>query len=237
MQFASPSGPSATVVAHERWAASPAQTSWMPQGSEAGAVVESLRDRERQIQREREELLRMKAALSGEAPPALSRSAVPPTSYLSTSRPQVSSQVQTPPQVRSSSDGATGHVANTFGEDVASLFARYESILRQVFSHYDSSGSGMLSMADIVRMARGYDITPTFISRKEIRDAFDSALTGSRGGLNYGQFICALGHIASISLSKPMFAHLYKTTASKVNVMLTMWGVGDASKLSEVRSR
>ena len=231
------------AIAHEQWAASPSlqaqpiTTGWAPQGREAGAVVESLRDRERQIQREREELLRMKAALAG--PSSMSSpvrsAAAAPVPFLSTSavgsRSSPSSRASKP-----ASDDASV-VESTFGAESAAMFARYDSILRQVYSHFDSNGVSSLSMPDLVRMARDYDITPTFISRKEIRDAYESALGGKRGGLSYGRFLCALGHVASISLSKPMFTHLYKSHSSKVNVLLTMWGVGDSSKLSEIRNR
>jgi len=44
-----------------------------------------------------------------------------------------------------------------------------------------------------------------------------------------------LANIAVQSLSKPMFAHLYSTNLKKVDVMLSMWGLGDPVKLSEIQ--
>jgi hypothetical protein len=82
-----------------------------------------------------------------------------------------------------------------------------------------------------------YDIMPTFITRRELREAFDLSSEIGDNVLGYGEWLDCLGHIAVMALSKPMFAHLYTTTAAKVNVLLTMWGVADRQKLFEIEEQ
>merc|ERR1712232_748365 len=101
--------------------------------------------------------------------------------------------------------------------------------------HYGGLRKGKVELAEFVRLAQDYDITPTFLSRKELRQIFGNHT--SQDGLDFDGFTGALAEIAVYSLSKPMFAHLYATKLDKVNVLLTMWGVADPSKLTEIQTR
>ena len=49
-------------------------------------------------------------------------------------------------------------------------------------------------------------------------------------------FIDALRITAVVALSKKTFKSLYPTEASKVHVLLSLWGVGDPLKLEQLRS-
>ncbi len=50
------------------------------------------------------------------------------------------------------------------------------------------------------------------------------------------QFVEAVARCAIVALSnKKGLDHLYPTNASKVGVLLEMWGLADVSKLKEVR--
>ena len=116
---------------------------------------------------------------------------------------------------------------------VATLLEKHVVVLSRVFDYYLQRGNGAtLDIGDIVQLAQDYDITPTFISRKEIRDV---CLRNEKQEISYPVFVTCLANIAIESLSKPMFAHLYSSSVSKVNVLLTMWGLADPTKLSEIQ--
>mmetsp|Transcript_21361 Transcript_21361/g.38383 ORF Transcript_21361/g.38383 Transcript_21361/m.38383 type:complete len:135 (+) Transcript_21361:1927-2331(+) len=117
------------------------------------------------------------------------------------------------------------------------LFDKHAVVLSRVYEFYKQlGGTNAMQLSDIIQLAQDYDVTPTFISRKEIRDLYTSVNRKSNiGALSYGSFVEILAQIAVHSLSKPMFAHLYSTDLSKVNVLLTMWGLADPVKLSEIQ--
>ena len=125
-----------------------------------------------------------------------------------------------------------------FDMSVQALFEKYRVTLHKVFLFYASHAEGapLVRMPGFVRLAQDYDICPTFTSRRELRECFDRAAHGS-DALDFGLFVEALGHVALTALSKPMFSHMYSSSASKVNVLLAMWGVGDADKLDSLRSQ
>lgn len=97
-----------------------------------------------------------------------------------------------------------------------------------------------------VKCASDFDITPTFCSKKELRDCFEASLNNANERvstrreeipLDFPGFVDGLCFVAITSLGKPMFAHLYTTNASRVSVLLVMWGLGDANQLDAVVSR
>mmetsp|Transcript_8862 Transcript_8862/g.10105 ORF Transcript_8862/g.10105 Transcript_8862/m.10105 type:complete len:337 (-) Transcript_8862:396-1406(-) len=117
------------------------------------------------------------------------------------------------------------------------VFDKHMIILERVFDYYGgNSKSGSVKLAEFVRLAQDYDILPTFLSRKELRSVYKNNAFEDVG-LTYSGFTCALAELATFALSKPMFAHLYPTKLSKVNVLLNMWGVADSTKLSEIQNR
>lgn len=124
-------------------------------------------------------------------------------------------------------------------EPLVALFDKNAVVLSRVFEYYRSSnGTGVVQLSDIIRLAQNYDFTPTMISRKEIRELYDDVAGRSADSvqsLSYEGFIEVLAKIAVYSVSKPMFAHLYKTNIAKVNVLLTTWRVADPVKLSEIQ--
>ena len=94
----------------------------------------------------------------------------------------------------------------------------------------------MVRAAGFLHCASDFDITPTFASRKELRDAYERAARGANA-LDFTAFVEALAYVAIDALGKPMFAHLYTTPASRVSVLLVMWGVGDTSVLDAIIAR
>jgi hypothetical protein len=79
-----------------------------------------------------------------------------------------------------------------------------------------------------------FDVSPTFLSRREVKAVY-AACGGAGGrGLGYADFTAALAHAALTALSKPAFTHLYPTPRDKVLVLLEMWGLADERKLAEI---
>jgi len=126
-----------------------------------------------------------------------------------------------------------------FDGAVVALFNKHASALRRVFRHYavrDASVGDVVRLPGLVRLAQDFDITPTFSSRKEVKDAFERAGRGLEA-LDFPAFVESLGYIAIEALGKPMFAHLYTTDAARVSVLLVMWGLGDPASLDAVVAR
>jgi hypothetical protein len=159
-----------------------------------------------------------------------------------------------------------------FEPEVMLLFDRYRKPLAGLWQLYASlsapSGDGLPEGVDARRFLElfaDYDIAPTFITRRELRQIFVAAarahgtlgasagMRGSPGGpdgldasrvggdvagvLPYAGFVEALGRAALASLSKPAFAHLYPTARDKVLVLLEMWGLADVRKLTDMQHR
>ena len=143
-----------------------------------------------------------------------------------------------PPSASSANAGPI--TSAVYDASVVSLLNKHASALRRVFRHYatrDSmDGMDLVRLAGFIKCATDFDITPTFASRKELREAFEraAATSGAADGLGFNAFVEALAHVAVDALGKPMFAHLYQTHAARVSVLLVMWGLGDPNKLDEV---
>lgn len=122
-----------------------------------------------------------------------------------------------------------------FDANVNALLNKHVNALKRVFRHYASrdDGADSVRVPGFIRCASDFDITPTFASRQELYDAFQLAGKGV-DALDFFGFIEALGHVAINSLGKPMFSHLYSTPASRVSVLLVMWGLGDAASLDAI---
>jgi hypothetical protein len=156
-----------------------------------------------------------------------------------------------------------------FDPEVVSLFEKYKKPLLALWSFYSGLSGGAASEASGIDCKRflelfgDYDISPTFITRRELKSIFVAAAkahgtlqsaggAGSpgaaseaggaasseiRGHLAYAGLIETLGRAALASLSKPAFAHLYPTAKDRVMVLLEMWGVADSRKLAEMQRR
>lgn len=106
------------------------------------------------------------------------------------------------------------------------LFEPHETVMRSLQQFFGSDLKGL------VQLCTSYDIIPTFISKSEVRN-----IIRSDGELSFEDFIVGLAEIAIFCLSKPMFAHLYSTDKSKINVLLNMWGVADANKIMSLKQQ
>jgi hypothetical protein len=135
---------------------------------------------------------------------------------------------------------------------VLPLFESHSAHLMLVF-HYYSSGMGnhyghavkTLNLMGasgqhkgVMQMSVDYDVTPSFLLKKEIKSCFSVVMRMQEGGggtgLDFGGFIQLLGLLAVLALSKPSFQHLYPTHQAKVGVLLEMWGFADPIKLQHV---
>lgn len=158
--------------------------------------------------------------------------------------------------------GASSSSEVLFDPDVMALFDRYKKPLHALWQFYASlsgpTGAGEgVDARRFVECLADYDVSPTFIGRRELKAVFIAAArahgtllpaspsaegagsgSSSVGGcLTYAGFIEALGRTALASLSKPAFAHLYPAPRDKVLVLLEMWGLADARKLSDMQHR
>uniref|UniRef100_A0A7S1CMI6 Uncharacterized protein n=1 Tax=Bicosoecida sp. CB-2014 TaxID=1486930 RepID=A0A7S1CMI6_9STRA len=140
--------------------------------------------------------------------------------------------------------------AELFEPEVMALFDKYKRPLYSLFTYYCAGGAS-LNLASFITMAQNFDISPTFLTKKELRAIHTDAArahasapggradagAGGGEGLSYAAFVEALGRLALIALSKPAFQRLYPTPRSKVAVLLEMWGLADQRKLQEVQVR
>ncbi len=126
---------------------------------------------------------------------------------------------------------------NTSGTNESSaLFARFSQPLHLVFKYYAGSAGGALTLEQYMRLGQDYDLYPTFLNKNELKKCFVEAARG-HDTLVFTGFIDALRITAVVALSKKTFKSLYPTEASKVHVLLSLWGVGDPLKLEQLRSR
>mmetsp|Transcript_24723 Transcript_24723/g.40104 ORF Transcript_24723/g.40104 Transcript_24723/m.40104 type:complete len:922 (-) Transcript_24723:1492-4257(-) len=210
-----------TVIAQEQ--------GWVPHPGEADLVRASLEERAKEIEREKQELLEKRKELDASralveeqarqmAQLGKHRGATTPTEEEPRAAPKTNSQTK----------------VSNLDHSLVALYDKHSVVLSRVFEYYRNQNKNGIALEDLINLCQDYDITPTFISRKEIRELF-MEITGIDAAMRYEQFIEILTNIAIYSLSKPMFAHLYSTNLSKVNVLLTMWGVADPIKLSEIQ--
>eukprot|EP00944_MAST-04C_sp_MAST-4C-sp1_P012609 g12609.t1 len=136
------------------------------------------------------------------------------------------------------SSGQTVPVDSLAGgtEESKALFARFTQPLNLVFKYYAGSSAGVLTLEQYMRLGQDYDLYPTFLNKSELKKCFVEAARGHQT-LVFTGFIDALRITAVLALSKKTFKALYPTEASKVHVLLSLWGVGDPLKLEQLRSR
>jgi len=121
-------------------------------------------------------------------------------------------------------------------EESSALFAKFSQPLHSVFKYYSGSSAGALTLEQYMRLGQDYDLYPTFLNKSELKKCFVEAARG-HDTLVFSAFIDALRITAVVALSKKTFKSLYPTEASKVHVLLSLWGVGDPLKLEQLRSR
>jgi len=113
----------------------------------------------------------------------------------------------------------------------------------QVIKLTNSSSGGFY------RLLEEYDITPAYISKKDIKLAFmiilasqrnarsPASLVGGGSGLDFANFIKLMVLIAVVSLSTASsFSSLYSSYESRVEVMLFKWGLSEPLKLQLLKS-
>ena len=145
--------------------------------------------------------------------------------------------------------------AELFEPDVMILFDKYKKPLFELWQYYSSlgedAGSSTASGLDVqhfIEMYADYDIAPTFLTRKELKQIFAASAKAHAGRavsdeeavnvpLSYPGFVEALGRTALVALAKPTFQHLYPSARDKVLVLLDMWGMADPRKLQEVQRK
>ena len=134
---------------------------------------------------------------------------------------------------------------------VRQMFDRHVVQLEEVFEYYaQGSGGGnrqkLLTVGGanerrgLLRLAQDFDISPTFLTKRDVKLIMDAVLkvSGNTGsGLNREWYIKLLGLMAVRALSKPSFQHLYPTYQAKVGVLLEMWGLADPVKLNMIRQQ
>ena len=129
--------------------------------------------------------------------------------------------------------------SRNFDADVTSLFNKHIQPLKRVFRYYstrDDSGFDVIRFQAFFRCCTDFEVTPTFSSKKELRDSFDLS-SGGGDSLEFPLFVECLGHVAVRALGKPIFAKLYPTPASRVNVLLGMWGFGNPATFDAILAK
>jgi hypothetical protein len=146
-----------------------------------------------------------------------------------------------------------------FDPDVIVLFDKHRSTVATLWSFYTAMSRGEdgqrgtargIDVKRFVTLLEDYDICPTFVTKKELKQIF-VATSRAHGGapapganpddpmalpaLSNAAFIEALGRTALVALAKPAFTTLYPTAFDKVKVLLEMWGISDPRKLREVQ--
>lgn len=178
----------------------------------------------------------------------------PPYQYVRSSVPMTQPARQPPPPMRSPPQrsppsGNNGVVvlppSRVFDSSVMSLFNKHVQPLKRIYRHYmsrEDTGADAVGVQSFLRCLSDFDVTPTFASKKEVREAFEQARVSQQqrqtsSGLDFPGFVDALGLVAVNTLGKPMFAHLYQTPQSRVSVLLGMWGLGDPATFDAVLQR
>ena len=115
------------------------------------------------------------------------------------------------------------------------------------FGSYARNTGGELLATGFVSMLQGFDVCPTFISKKEAKDQFRAACGQISGGVSTARtggggdrlpqeaFPTLLALVARQALSRPPFSALYSTPLSKAEVILDLWGMGDATKIRQIQ--
>lgn len=148
-----------------------------------------------------------------------------------------------------------------FDIDVMALFDKHRIAVRDLWSFYAAMSRGSdglrgtangLDIKRFVILMQDYDICPTFVTKKELKQIFTAASRAHSGSntatttndndennlvpLSYAAFVEALGRTALTALAKPAFVTLYPTAFDKVKVLLEMWGIADNRKLQEIQN-
>lgn len=144
-----------------------------------------------------------------------------------------------------------------FQPGVVSQFGAAKKTLIKVFQHYadapdEAAGySRGVTCAAWMRMCKDYLVVSTFAPKRELKGVFADAAkahglmeTAAKPSnsdvatrLTFAAFTEGIGRMALVCLSKPEFAQIYPTPADKVEVVLEIWGLGNPSKLAEVKGR
>ena len=207
---------------------------WTPHPAEAELVKESLIERSRQIQEEREEILRKQRELD------VSTNA----SYFGVGQRRDADRVVKQAKDVLLSEKKRAPLSpsqeipsyeNVMDSTLIPALDKHSKVLERVYEYYSKDRA--VDVSEFIRLAQDYDITPTFLTRKELRSIYRRSCMDSQVGMKYNDFTNGLALIAVTALSKPMFAHLYSTKLAKVDVLLNMWGVADATKLEEIETR
>jgi hypothetical protein len=172
--------------------------------------------------------------------------------------------------------------AELFEPEVMALFDRYRKPLVALYNHYaalSAAAAAAAAAADdhaaaapppatgldcrrFVELFADFDIAPTFVTKRELKQIFAAAsrahggamaaaspgapsspegtaatadAAGAVAPLSYAAFVEALGRTALVALFKPAFQHLYPTARDKVSVLLEMWSVADPRKLQDIQ--
>lgn len=207
---------------------------WTPHPAEAELVKESLIERSRQIQAEREEILRKQRELDRGSN----------ASHFGLGHGQESDRVieEAKGAIRSTQKTTPASPLheipvydNVLDSTLIPALDKHSKVLERVYEYY--SRDRAVDVSEFIRLAQDYDITPTFLTRKELRSIYRKSCMDAQVGMKYNDFTNGLALIAVTALSKPMFAHLYATKLAKLEVLLNMWGVADATKLEEIETR
>jgi hypothetical protein len=236
-------------------AAAPSMTS-TGRGMDASNVRSALEEKQREIEAQKAELMKLRQNLRGGAggSPGGSPAGSPLASAAGMAR---SANGSSPSNGRPAGGGmsrlgdaaAAARAARGAGKtagaatkrggkmrltpEIMSLFQKHNGPLAAVFAHYSHSDS-LLKVESIFELAQDFDILPTFLSKRELQVLYRS-IGAAAGGIDFVGFVDFLANCAFDALSKGSFAQLYPTDEAKVVVLLEMWGLGDPSKLDKIR--
>jgi len=235
---------------------------WVPHERELPLVQQSLEDRAKEIEREKEDLIRKRRELDESRhlideqvrrmaevgrktqhdQEQAGENLQSPLQYAAREKIIPSSNTSNKEQQpikknRSATKTPKESATRLLDPPMIALFDKHSVTLSRVFEYYQElNGTQEFQLTDVIQMCQDYDIAPTFMSRKEIRDLYSEInRKTNQSALSYETFVELLAQIAVTSLSDPMFAHLYTTNIKKVNVLLTMWKVADPIKLQEIQ--
>jgi hypothetical protein len=150
-----------------------------------------------------------------------------------------------------------------FDPEVMALFDKHRIAVRDLWAFYTAMSRGAdgsrgtatgVDLKRFVGVMLDYDICPTFVTKRELKQIFAGASKAHGGAsaaavaaaaagdeaaslppLTYAAFVEALGRTALVALAKPAFMTLYPRAYDKVKVLLEMWGIADARKLRDVQ--
>lgn len=152
-------------------------------------------------------------------------------------RPPTAPNASSPSSSAPVGSASLGQIGS-FDSSVQALFQRHSAALKRVYRYYATRNSGGLEsvyLSGFSKCLQDFGVKPTFASKKDVQDAFVQACRGdSTAGMNFPLFLEGLGYLAMIALSKPTFASLYPTTSKKIEVLLSLWGLGDQATFDGV---